>query len=153
MKKYFVSILFGLLIGFFLGKTLLKEYDGYTGVKTVSSSGISAFFVKYGEYETMEELEKATLSLTNYIYMEKNNKFSVYIGITTNEENLTKLTNYFKQLNYNVTTEEYIITDKEYISYLQNADKLIENTTESTVLGEVSSQILSKYEELVINDS
>lgn len=153
MKKYIVSILFGLLIGFFLGKTLLEEYDNFNGIKSVSSNGISAYFIKYGEYKTLEDLEKETLTLTNYIYTEKDGIYSVYIGITTKEKNLEKLVAYFEQLNYKVTTEEYVITDKEYINYLENADKLLENTTESTVIGEVSSQILSKYEELVISDS
>lgn len=56
-------------------------------------------------------------------------------------------------MKYNVTTEEFIITNKDYINYLENADKLLTNTNDLTVLGEVSSQILSKYEELVINGS
>ena len=153
MKKYIVSILFGLLIGFFLSKTLLEEYHGYTKVKTVSSTGVTAYFVKYGEYDSIDELEKETISLVNYIYTEKDNKYSVYIGITTKPENLEKLITYFKNMNYNVTTEEFIITNKDYINYLENADKLLANTNDLTVLGEVSSQILSKYEELVINGS
>ena len=66
---------------------------------------------------------------------------------------LYKILNYYKSLNYDVTTEEYFITNKDYINYLTNADKLIENTDDASVLNEVCSQILSKYEELVINDS
>ena len=153
MKKYVASILFGLLVGFILGKTLLEEYHSYHGIKTVASEGMTAYFIKYGEYKTMEDLEKATLSLTNYIYTEKDNLFHVYIGITTNEDNLNKLVNYFKELGYNVSTEEFVLTEKNYLNYLVNADKLIENTKDNAVLGEVSSQILSKYEELVISDS
>lgn len=70
-----------------------------------------------------------------------------------NQDNLTKLINYYKKLGYKVTSEELIITKKGFINYLTNADKLLENTKDETVLGEVSSQILSKYEELVISDS
>lgn len=153
MKKYFISILFGLLIGFFLSKNFLEEYKGYTRIKTTSSSGVTAYFIKYGEYKSLDELEKNTTALTNYIYTEKDNKYIVYIGITTKKDTRDKLITYFKKLKYNVSSEEYIITNKEYINYLDSADKLLENTADMSVLGEVSSQILSKYEEIVLNGS
>ncbi len=151
MKKYFVSILLGLVIGFFLSKTLLNEYDGYKEIKTVSSVGINAYFIKYGSFNTLDELEKKTISLTNYIFVEQDGKFDVYIGITTNEDTRSKLMEYFKSLGYDVSYDEFVITSEEYIDYLNNAEKLLENTNDLSVLGEVSSQILSKYEELVIN--
>lgn len=151
MKKYIVSILFGLVVGFFLSKSLIEEYSGYNKAKTVASNGVTAYFIKYGEYDSLESLEKDTTALANYIYTEDEGKFVVYIGITMNEGNLDKLITYFENLNYNVTTEQFVITNTDYINYLENADKLLENTTDLTVLGEVSSQILSKYEELVIN--
>lgn len=151
MKKYFVSILFGLVIGFFLSKTLLNEYNGYKEVKAVSSTGTNAYFIKYGSFNTLDELEKKTISLTNYIFVEQGDKFDVYIGITTKEDIKNKLIQYFKSLGYDVSYDEFVITNEDYIEYLTNADKLLENTNDVSVLGEVCSQILSKYEELVIN--
>jgi hypothetical protein len=153
MKKYILSILFGLFVGFILSKNILNQYNSYTKIQPTIKTGITAYFIKYGVYDNLKELEKNTVSLTNYIYTERDNKYTVFIGITTSESNRDKLINYFKKLKYNVTCEEYTITNKEYIEYLSNADKLLENTTDMTVLGEVSSQILSKYEELVINGS
>lgn len=150
MKKYLVSILFGLLIGFFLSKTILEQY-GTSGIKRVSLEGENAYFIKYGEYDSLDELEKKTISLTNYIYTESDNKYIVYIGITLEEKNLNKLIEYFNEQKYEVTVEEFLITNKNFLDYLKNADKLLGNTNDKTVLGEVSSQILSKYEELVIN--
>lgn len=153
MKKYLVSCIFGLLIGFFLCKTVLNEYDSTSSIKVSSKTGISAYFIKYGEYSSKDELEKKTISLTNYIYSIKGDKYIVYIGITLDQSNLEKLLDYYKNLKYDVSYEEYVISNNEYIEYLMNADKLIENTNDNTVIGEVSSQILSKYEELVINGS
>lgn len=151
MKKYVLSILFGLIIGFFLSKSLLEEYSDYNKAKTVAINGSTAYFIKFGEYDSLEKLEKNTTTLANYIYTEDSGKFCVYVGITMNEDNLNKLVTYFENLNYKVTVEQYVITNNNYINYLENADKLLNNTSDSTVLGEVSSQILSKYEELVIN--
>lgn len=153
MKKYFVSIMFGLLIGFFLSKSFLEEYKGYNGIKTVSKEGINAYFIKYGEYDSLEELEKNTISLTNYIYLEQDNKYSAYIAITSEPTLKDKLINYFSSKNYNVSYDEFTITNNNYIKYLQTSDKLLDNTSDESVLGEVCSQALSKYEELVINGS
>ena len=153
MKKNLVSCMLGLLVGIFLGKTVLKEYNSYTSIKVAPKLGVSAYFIKYGEYKSLEELEKKTIVLTNYIYSKKDDKYIVYIGITMDKNNMNKLINYYKSLNYDIEKEEYVITNKEYIEYLKNADKLIEKTSDMTVIGEVSSQVLSKYEELVINGS
>ena len=152
MKKYFVSIFLGLVIGILLSKTVLEEYNGYNGIKMVSKEGINAYFIKYGEYDSLEELEKNTISLPNYIYREKDNKYSAYIAITSNEFIRDKLLDYFRGINYKVSYEEFNITSEKYIDYLQTADKLLENTSDLSVIEEVCSQILSKYEELVIND-
>ena len=151
MKKYFVSILFGLLVGFFLSKSFLEEYKGYNGIKPVSSSGINAYFIKYGEYKSLEELEKNTISLTNYIYLEEEGIYNVYIAITSDESIKDKLLKYFGNLKYKVSYDEFTITNNDYIKYLETADKLLDSTNDESVLGEVCSQILSKYEELVIN--
>ena len=104
MKKYMISIFLGLLIGFFLGKSLLEEYSNFHGVKSVASNGVEAYFIKYGQYKTLDEIDKATISLTNYIYTEKDDQFSVYIGMTTDKENLKKLVNYFNGLGLNCIT-------------------------------------------------
>lgn len=152
MKKYFVSIVLGLLIGFFLSKSLFEKYNNFDGIKKTSQEGEVAYFIKYGEYKSLKDLEKATIKLTNYIYTEENDIFIVYIGMTFSKDNLDKLLTYFKKSGYKVSSAEYIITNREYINYLKNADKLVENSSDDTVIGEVCSQILSKYEELVINE-
>lgn len=152
MKKYVISILLSLAIGFFLSKSFLEQYSDYNNSKSIASSGVIGYFIKYGEYSSLQELESNTTSLTNYIYTENNGKYVVYIGITLNKENLEKMLTYFKNLGYDVSSEEFVISDLEYVNYLKNADKLVFNTSDYTVLGEVISQILSKYEELVINN-
>lgn len=153
MKKYILSIVLGMLVGVFMSKTFLEEYDNYKGIKKVSNTGTNAYFIKYGTYKDEKELEKNTSKLINYIYTKEEDKYIVYIGITFDKNNLDKLLNYYKSLKYNVEVEEYVITSKPFIEYLTNTDKLISNSKDSSVIGEVCNQVLSKYEELVINGS
>lgn len=153
MKKNVIIVLCAIAIGFFMGKTFLEQYEGYNGIKVTSSSGEILYFIKYGEYETMEEMESETISLSNYIYNEVNDRYYVYIGITKNKDNLIKLNNYFNSLGYIVYTEEFLVTNESFLKMLENYDSILANTDDSVVISSISNQILTKYEECVINGS
>ena len=98
MKKYLFSIFIALFVGFFLAKSFLEQYDSYQGIKFTSNTGEMLYFIKYNSYQNEEEMEKATLSLTNYIYKQNGDLYDVYIGITKSSENLIKLSNYYSSL-------------------------------------------------------
>lgn len=149
MKKYIFSILIALLVGFFLAKTFLEQYDSYQGIKFTSNNGEMLYFIKYQSYSSEEEMEKNTLSLTNYIYHKNKDNYEVYIGITGESENLIKLNNYFSSLGYTTFTEEYLVTNKEFLKELKNYDSILEGTDDTVVIASINSQILEKYEEFV----
>lgn len=151
MKKYFLLIILAISIGFFMGKTFLEQYDGYKGIRIASSTGDIVYFIKYGEFNSYDEMEKETISLSNYIYNEVNGKFIVYVGITDSNSNLIKLTNYYNKLGYNTITEEYLITNQQFLNILKDYDAILENTDDEVVITSISSQILTKYEEYVNN--
>lgn len=151
MKKYFILVVLAVAIGFFMGKTFLEQYDSFEGIKLTSSNGEILYFIKYGEYSSMEEMEHGTITLSNYIYNEINNKFYVYIGITNDNDNLVKLTNYFSKLGYNVYTEEFLVTNNRFLEVLKNYDSILKNTDDDVVIASISSQVLTKYEEIVEN--
>ena len=98
-------------------------------------------------------MEHNTLNLENYIYNVINNKYYVYVGITNDKDNLVKLNNFFSKMGFNVITEEFLITNKKFLEVLKNYDDIISNTDDEVVLSSICSQILAKYEEIVVNDS
>ena len=149
MKKYILSISIALVVGFFLAKTFLEQYDSYQGLHLTSNAGGMLYFIRYSTFPSMEEMEKNTLSLVNYIYKENNDSFDVYIGITGNYENLIKLSNYYSSLGYNTYTEEFLVTNETFLKELQNYDAIVAGTEDTVVLSSVSSQVLAKYEEYV----
>ena len=152
MKKYILLTILAISIGFFMGKLFLEQYDNYEGIKLTSTNGEILYFIKYGEYNTADEMEKATLNLENYIYNVINNRYYVYVGITNDKDNLVKLHNYFSKMGINAITEEFLITNKEFLEVLKNYDEIIKTTDDEVVLSSICSQILSKYEEIVVND-
>lgn len=149
MKKYLFSILVALFIGFFLAKSFLEQYDSYNGIKFTSNNGEMLYFIKYQTYSSEEEMEKNTLSLTNYIYHKNNDNYEVYIGITGDSENLIKLNNYFSTLGYTTFTEEYLVTNQEFLKELKNYDSILKGTEDTVVIASINGQILEKYEEFI----
>lgn len=151
MKKYILTIIISLLVGFLLSNFLLKQYDDYKGI-TVYKEGEMLYFIEYGIFNDYIEMEKNTINLENYIYQINNNKYYVYIGITKNDEVLNKITNYYKNLGYNINTKEFYVTNDKFVSEVENLDKVLLLTDDNVVIGEVISQGLNLYEEVVINE-
>lgn len=149
MKKYIFSIIIALVIGALCGNIFLKQYDSYEGIKFTSNNGDMLYFIRYDIYDSLEEMEEKTLSLVNYIYKVVDEKYYVYIGITGNNDNLIKLNNYYSSLGYKTITEEFLVTNKEFLEELLNFDTIIASTDDEVVLSSVSSLVLEKYEELV----
>ena len=152
MKKYILLTILAISIGFFMGKLFLEQYDNYEGIKLTSSNGEILYFIKYGEYNSADEMEQGTLNLENYIYNVINNRYYVYVGITNDKDNLVKLHDYFSKKGFNVLTEEFLITNKKFLEVLKNYDDIIKTTDDEVVLSSICSQVLSKYEEIVVND-
>lgn len=152
MKKYLLTIIISLLIGFLLSNFFLKQYDDYKGI-TVYKEGTSLYFIEYGIFNDYNEMEANTINLENYIYEINHNKYHVYIGITKNKEVLDKINNYYKNLGYNTTIKEFNITNDKFISAIENNDTVLLQTNDNVVIGEVVSQGLATYEEVVINES
>lgn len=111
------------------------------------------YFVEYGVYSDYNEMEANTINLENYIYQIDNSKYYVYIGITKNDEVVNKMNNYFKSLGYNTTVKEFYITNDKFVSAIDNYDVVLLSTDDNTVIGEVVSQGLNTYEEVVIGEN
>ena len=119
----------------------------------VYKEGEMLYFVEYGVFNNYNEMEANTINLENYIYKVDDNKYYVYIGITKSDEVVNKMANYFKNLGYNTKVKEFYITNDEFISSINNYDVVLLSTDDNVVMGEVISQGLTTYEEVVIDEN
>lgn len=113
----------------------------------MSSSGESLYFVQYGVYSSIESMEKNTISLENYIYNKEDNLYYVYISITKSEEVLKKIQNYYKEQGINTISKEFVINNKKFINKVNEYDKLIKESDDSTYISSIINQTLISYEE------
>lgn len=150
MKKYLFTFFIALIIGFFLSSFFLKQYDDFDGIK-VSGVGEKLYFIQYGVFSDLENLEENTISLQNYVYNKQENLYYVYVGITKELKNAEKIVNYYKKLGYDAIIKEFEITNKEFLNLLINYDEVLKNTDDETAISSIISQVLIKYEEVVIS--
>ena len=150
MKKYLLTFLIALIIGFFLSSFFLIQYEDFAGIK-VSGTGENLYFVQYGIFSSLDSLEENTISLQNYVYNKQDNLYYVYVGITNLEENAKKIVDYYKNLGYDATIKEFGITNKEFLELLVNYDEILKNTDDETAIASIINQVLIKYEEVVIS--
>ncbi len=152
MKQYIITFVIALIIGFFLCNFFIKQYNDYNGIKVVSN-GYELYFIEYGVYDEVTDMEKETINLENYIYSEIDSKYHVYVGITELDSVANKIVEHYKKLGYDTKVKQYSITNKEFINIIKNYDNLIINIEDETAFSSLVSQVLTKYEEVVIRDS
>lgn len=150
MKKYFFTVLVALIIGFFISIFFINQYDSYTGIK-VSYVGDELYFIQYGVFSSIENMEEETISLQNYVYNQIDNMYYVYVGITNSGDNANKIINYFKNLGYETIIKKYQVNNKLFVEKLINYDEILSKTNDNTVISSLISQVLSEYEEVVIS--
>ena len=149
LKNIFPVVLC-ILVGFFMGNFMFKQYNLKTDV--VSVTGENLYFLQTGVYSSEESMKENMKNTSYYIYTKENNMYYTYIGITKNKKNLDKLKGYYKQAGYDIYVREIFISDVAFLTVLEQYDSLLKETTEDKIINSIENQVLSKYEELVLND-
>jgi uncharacterized protein YneF (UPF0154 family) len=150
--KLIVPIILCIIVGFFMGQFLINQYDNKEKVTPVFNDQEKVFFIQQGVYSSKESMEKNVTDFAYYIYNIENEKYYVYIGITKESENVEKLKGYFKDIGYDIYVKEITVSNSKFLEALNQYDILLSKTTDKATIKAVCSQILAKYEELVIGD-
>lgn len=151
MKKYLVSILLAISVGLFFGKFMLSLYKNPSNIISVMSDSFKVYFLGVGIYDTEEEMKKEASSFPYYIYMIENNKYSVYIGMTRTDDNLKRIEDYYKDKGYFINVREERVDNTDFLTVLDQYDILLSSSNDNSIIDGICGQILTKYEELVLN--
>lgn len=151
MKKKVLSILFALIFGLLIGKTIIDKYDNNTVVaaKTFNSE---VYAIYYGSYNSLKEVDSNVEELDKYIYIEEGNIYYVYLAITKTRQNAIKFKDIYKDLKNKVSIVKINIDNNEFILNLEEYEKLLNETTDKNSLIIIENQILACYLDTVVND-
>ncbi len=146
MKKYLLTIIVSLLVGFLLSFYMLKEYES-VNIIPVFNVKETAYLVQQGVYSSMESMQENTSHLTDYIYSVIDNMYYVYIGISLESDNVNKIQEYYKNKDINTIIKTTTISDNDLINSLRQYDMVLKETNEEETIKEIIKQTLSKYKE------
>ncbi len=146
MKKYLLTIIASLLVGFLLSFYILKEYEK-TDIFPVFNESETAYLIQQGVYSSMESMQENTTHLTDYIYSVIDNMYYVYIGISLDSSNVDKIQKYYQSKDIDTIVKTTTLTDQEFIASLRQYDMVLNNTDDEDTIKEICKQVLSKYKE------
>ncbi len=144
--KSFITILFVIIFGIYLGSYLYKNYLNKNKDKI---NTYKIYILEYGIYNSYESMEENGKDIENYFYYTDKNGYHILLGITENKNIINKIGESYEKIA-NINIREDYIDNMEFIESLKQYDNLIINGNKTEII-EAEKQILSKYEELIIN--
>ena len=146
--KNFITILFIMFLGIYLGTYLYKSYLYKNNNDKLNLYKI--YLLEYGVYNSYENMDENGKNIENYFYYSNNDGYHILLGITENKNIINKIGESYDNIA-NINIREEYIDNMEFIENLKQYDNLIINSNKTEVL-QLEKQVLSKYEELILNN-
>ena len=148
MYKNLVVIFFTILIGIIIGTYIYKTSNVKT--KEVLKNSNKVYLIQYNVYSSEENMISNTKNLSDYFYFKDKDGYHVIIGIIENKNNFKKIGDSFG-VTENIYLKEVNIDNMEFIENLRQYENLVNDSNDTNFIVNAEKQILSKYEELVLN--
>lgn len=146
-KRYLIYISLAIAVGAVFGNIFYNKYEKEQSLEKEYNS----YLLQLGIFDTKEDMNKELLEIDDYIVIEKNNKYYVYVGVSTNKKNATKLQEIFLDKDINTSIKKTIISDIEFMNSLEQFDLLLDSVSSNEDIMSINEAILSSYEEMVLN--
>ncbi len=130
---------------------VIKQYKNFD-VSSVFNYYDTLYFASIGNYNDIDSMKNELADLPSYIYETIDDKYYAYVGITKKIENANKIKEYFNSAGYDINIKENKVTNGVFVSIVNQYD-LILNDAEGEAIGDICSQVINSYEELVVNEN
>lgn len=147
--KGFIIIVFTVLGGIFLGTYIYKSSKIST--QEVFNENNKIYLMQYGVYSTEDSMKSSTVSLSDYFYYKDKDGYHVIIGVVENKNIVNKIRDSY-DIKDNIYYKEVKINNMEFLQSLRQYDSLVSSLSDKTSIINAEKQILSKYEELILNN-
>lgn len=147
--KMFIIISFTIILGMFLGTYIYKASKLET--KNTFKEETSVYMLQYGVYSSIQSMKDSTVNLSDYFFFKDNDGYHAIIGIVINKNLSDKIRDSYN-IKDNIYIKEVKVSNMEFIENLKQYDLLVESLNDNNAILSAEKQILSKYEELVLNN-
>lgn len=150
VRKYIGSVILSLVFGVYLGMFVLKQYKDFD-VTSVFNYYDTLYFVEIGSYSDFDSMKSDLGDFSSYIYDIDDKGYHAYVGITKSHENALKVKEYFNNMGYDSIVKDNKVSNGVFISIVSQYD-LILNDASDDAIGDICSQVINSYEELVLDE-
>lgn len=151
MKNTIIWIMLALISGALLGKITFNKYKKVDSVNVMKDNNM-VYMLKYASFANEDEMYDNTVGIDRYVYIQTDDKITVYISITKTKDNAEKMQKVYLNKNINTTIEKVNIDNTEFIQNLTEYEKLLSVAEDDKSLLIIENQILSCYEQVVVNN-
>lgn len=130
---------------------MLNQYDDLN-IFPVSFGYDTLYFLQQGVYSNEDVMKENMSSFNYYIYDIEDDGYHTYVGITKSHDNALKVKEHFKEKGYDIYVKENTISNVDFVSIVNQYDLLLTDAS-GDVIDSICNQVLSSYEELVINEN
>lgn len=128
---------------------MINQYSDLQAVPVMKSSN-NLFFLQQGVYETEDSMKENMNSFSYYIYNIEEDGYHTYVGITKVLNNANKIKDFFNNKGYDIYIKEISVDNSSFLMVVDQYDLLL-NDASGEMIGDICGQVLSSYEELVLN--
>ena len=137
-----VAIILGGISGMFL-------FSKYKDTSYVFNENKKLYFLEEGVYSTKESLESNTKDINPKLVIQDDNKYHVYVGITSNFDNVSKIKKMYKDKGYSIYEKEIEVDNSEFTANISQFDILLESSKNDSDISTIEEVVLSNYENLI----
>lgn len=136
-----------IVLGFISAQIVYSTYRN-----NLSSSSYNAYLLQIASFENVDSISSDMKGNADYLIVNENNMYNVYVGITTDLSNANKIKNIYEKKDIEVYIKPTVINNIEFVSNLEQYDLLISEVENEDNLISISDVVLSSYEEIVLGN-
>lgn len=103
------------------------------------------YMLLYGSYNSMDKVN--SLKLDNYILENDNGYYRVYVGVSKDIENATKIREIYNKLGNSIYIRDKVIDNLSFVDYLNSVENNLNTKSDEEIL-KIEGDIINKYKEL-----
>lgn len=139
-KNVIIVIVLGILTGFLFGNLI---YKNYSGIEYLNEDG-NIYYVQYGVYTSQDAALSNASNLDNYLIQEMDDKYYVYLGVTTNYNTALKIQNLYNEQDIHTYIRSDYVSNSETLNKLKEYDLKLEDLEQEEDIQEVIKEIFSE---------
>lgn len=141
-KNIIIVITLGILTGYLFGHLIYQNYDG---LEYQEFDG-NIYYVQYGVYTNNEAALENAKNLDNYIIKETDEKYYIYLGITTSYNTALKIQDLYKEKDIYTYIRSDYVENSETLTMLKEYDSRLDESNEEEDIQSVIKEIFANQE-------